>query len=57
MGECEFLTFSSDDAFLSSKDQKEKVALFVIRVSKINSLFVTQVPRQGHSETEVAVYF
>ena len=43
--------------FLSSKDQAEQITLYIVRESKSKPLFATQVPRKGHSETEVALGF
>ena len=50
-------SFSSDYAFMGSKDNENKITLFVIKERKSNNIFVTVVPRKGLSETEFAIEF
>ena len=42
---------------MGSKDNENKITLFVVKERKSNSIFVTVVPRKGLSETEFAIDF
>ena len=49
--------FSCDYGFLSTQDSKEKFTIFAIAESRTKSIFVTEVPRKGLSEADVATAF
>ena len=53
----EFPIFSSDYAFLGTKDQNDKLTLFIVKEHKSKHVFSTVVPRKGSSETTVAIEF
>ena len=53
----DFPVFSSDYAFMGSKNDQEKITLYVVKESKTKSIFSTVVPRKGVSETDVAINF
>ena len=53
----EFPVFSSDYAFMGTKDSKDKITLYIVKESKSKSIFSTVVPRKGVSENELAVTF
>ena len=50
-------SFSSDYAFMNSKNDEDKLTLYIVRERKSNHIFSTVVPRKGVSETDVAVDF
>ena len=53
----EFLIFSSDYAFMGTKDDSEKLTLYIVKEHKSKSVFSTVVPRKGVAETTVAIDF
>ena len=53
----DFPIFSSDYAFLGTKDNTEKLTLYIVKESRSKSIFSTVVPRKGVSETDVAINF
>ena len=53
----DFPIFSSDYAFMGTKDNKEKLTLYIVKEYRSKSIVSIVLPRKGISETEVAINF
>ena len=49
--------FSSDYAFMGTKNQQEKITLYIVREHHSSSIFSTVIPRKGATETDVSIQF